>query len=78
MLLLFCLFQAGDFSVGSGFIDVTVAVAPHAVTLIVDEAPVTSSVLRVKLVIGIILVTVIVVEIEIIVLFKIKFYFDRD
>ncbi len=43
---------------GSGFIDVTVAVAPHAVTLIVDEAPVTSSVLRVKLVIGIVLVPV--------------------
>jgi hypothetical protein len=43
-------FQAGDLSVGTGYINVTVAVAPRAVSLMVDEAPVTSPVLRLKLV----------------------------
>ena len=44
------IFQAGDFSVGTGFINVTVAVAPQAVSLMIDDAPVTSPLLRLKLV----------------------------
>ena len=37
-------------TVGTGYINVTVAVAPRAVSLMIDDAPVTSPVLRLKLV----------------------------